>query len=193
MTSHPSDLLQAWLAEAREAGVRMPEAATLSTASAAGEPSARTVSVKRVDERGLAFGSSLRSRKASELGENPRAALTFWWEPAGRQVRAEGRVAVASREEAEAIWSERGRANRLAALASRQGEVLLDRRDLESAYEEADAAHGEEIPCPPDWGVYRLIPNAVEFWQEDDRRLIERELFTRAEAGESWKRVMLYP
>lgn len=193
MTSPPSDLLQAWLAEAREAGVRMPEAATLSTASANGVPSARTVSVKRVEERGLAFGTSLHGRKAAELMANPHGALTFWWEAAGRQVRAEGRVEEASRQEAEEIWSERGRANRLAALVSRQGEVLGDRRDLESAYAEADAAHSEEIACPPDWGVFRLVPEAVEFWQEDDQRLIERELFTRTGDGLSWKRTMLYP
>ncbi len=193
MSAHPADLLRVWLTEAREAGVRMPEAATLSTASAAGVPSARAVSVKRIDERGLAFGSSLRSRKAAELSVNPRGALTFWWEPAGRQVRAEGRMEEASREEAEEVWSERGRANRLAAIVSRQGEVLGDRRDLEFAYEQAEAEHGEEIPCPSDWGVYRLVPEAVEFWQEDERRLIERELFTRADGGEGWTRVLLYP
>jgi pyridoxamine 5'-phosphate oxidase len=191
VSAHPLDVLRTWLAEAREAGVRMPEAATLSTASAAGVPSARTVSVKRVDEHGLAFGTSLRGRKAAELEANPHAALTFWWEPAGRQVRAEGRVEETSREEAEEVWSERGRANRLAAIVSRQGEILGGRRDLEEAYEKADAAHGEDIPCPPDWGVYRLVPGAVEFWREDERRLIERELYTRE--GEGWTRVPLQP
>jgi pyridoxamine 5'-phosphate oxidase len=191
MREHPADRLRAWLAEARASGVRMPEAATLSTASGAGVPSARTVSVKRVDERGLAFGTSLGGRKAAELGANPHAALTFWWEAAGRQVRAEGRVEAASRAEAEKVWAERGRANRLAAIVSRQGKTLDDRRDLEAAYERADAEHGDEIPCPLDWGVYRLVPGAVEFWQEDERRLIERELFTRE--GDGWTRVLLQP
>lgn len=188
----PLDRLRTWLDEARAAGVRMPEAATLSTSTRDGGPSARTVSVKRIDERGLAFGTALDSRKVAELEANPRAALTFWWESAGRQVRVEGTTEAASRAETEQIWAERGRQNRLATLVSRQGEVLDDRRDLELAYARADTEHGDEVPCPDDWGALRVVPEMVEFWEEDERRLVVRELYALAEDG-SWSRELLQP
>jgi pyridoxamine-phosphate oxidase len=190
--SDPLDRLRAWLEDARVSGVRMPEAATLATATRDGEPSARTVSIKRVDRNGLAFGSATDGRKAAELGANPRAAVTFWWEVLGRQVRVEGRVDATRREEAERVWSERGRSNRLAALVSRQGEVLADRRELELAYERADLEHGDDPPCPDSWGVYRIIPATVEFWLQDSRRLITRERYTRRADG-SWICELLYP
>lgn len=188
----PLDRLRAWLEEASAGGVRMPEAATLSTSTPAGAPSARTVSVKRVDERGLAFGTALGSRKAAELAANPRAAMTFWWESAGRQVRVEGRVEAAGREEAEQVWSERGRENRLATLVSRQGEVLTDRRELELAYDLADAEYGDDVPCPDDWGVFRVVPDMVEMWQEDARRLVVRERY-RLGADGRWSCDLLQP
>lgn len=190
--SHPLERLRAWLEEARTRGVRMPEAATLATATPDGAPSARTVSIKRVDRQSLAFGTALDGRKSAELAANPRAALTFWWEASGRQVRVEGRVEAAGREESERVWSERGRANRLATLVSRQGELLTDRGDLELAYERADAEYGDHIPRPDDWGVYRVIPDTIEFWQEDGRRLITRERHTRRANGR-WSCELLQP
>jgi pyridoxamine 5'-phosphate oxidase len=192
LTDDPLTRLRTWLDEARDAGVAMPEAATLATATADGTPSARTVSVKVIDDRGLAFGTALTGRKAAELAENPRAALTFWWEPVGRQVRVEGVVERAPREEAERVWAARGRENRIATLVSRQGEPLVDRNDLERAYERADAQHGADVPCPEDWGVYRVIPRSVEFWQDDDRRLVARERHSVAADG-VWSRQLLQP
>lgn len=191
MGQDPIERLSAWLEDARASGLDQPEAATLSTASAGGVPAARTVSVKRVERRGLAFGTTLTGRKAAELAANPRAALTFWWEAIGRQVRVEGRVEALPRDEVEALWAERGRANRLATVISRQGEPLASREELEAAYDEADAAYGDEIPCPHDWGAFRVVPETVELWQQDDRRLIVRERFTRA--GDGWRSTLLQP
>ncbi len=170
----------------------MPEAATLATATRDGAPGARTVSIKRVDQDGLAFGTTLDGRKAAELATNPRAALTFWWEALGRQVRVEGRVVQAAREEAELLWSERGRSNRLATLVSRQGEVLADRRELERAYDRADSEQGDDPPCPTNWGAYRIVPETIEFWHEDRRRLIVRERHTRGADGR-WLTELLQP
>lgn len=188
----PLDKLRTWLEEARVSGVRMPEAATLATATREGVPSARTVSIKRVDQSGLAFGTALGGRKSAELDVNPRAALTFWWEVLGRQVRVEGRIVAAGRDEAELLWSERGRSNRLATLVSRQGEVLAERRELELAYDRADSEEGDDPSCPSNWGVYRIVPETIEFWLEDRRRLIVRERHTRQAHGR-WLCELLYP
>jgi len=191
--SDPVARLRAWMEQARAAGLRMPEAATLSTVAGDGGPSARTVSVKRVGDAGLVFGTSLTGRKSDELRCDPRAALTFWWEVAGRQVRVEGRVQEVARAEAEQIWNERGRANRLATLASRQGQPLASRAALEDAFAQVAARFGDgPIPCPPDWGAFRLVATAIEFWEEDERRLIARELFTRG-AGGDWEATLLQP
>jgi pyridoxamine 5'-phosphate oxidase len=178
---------------ARAGGVRMPAAATLSTVTLEGGPAARMVSVKRVDAHGLLVGTSLASRKSAELRAQPRAALTFWWEPLGRQVRAEGRVEPVAREEAKALWDERGRANRLVTLISQQGRPLASRRALEEAFARGSERFGDgPIPCPHDWGAFRVVPDAIEFWQEDERRLIERELFVRGPRGE-WESTLLQP
>jgi len=191
--SDPVERLRAWMDQARAAGLRMPEAATLSTVAGDGGPSARTVSVKRVDDAGLVFGTSLTGRKSDELRREPRAALTFWWEVAGRQVRVNGRVEDVPRAQAEQIWNERGRANRLVTVVSRQGQPLASRAALEDAFAQAAARFGDgPIPCPPDWGAYRLVPAAIEFWQEDEHRLIERELFTRRADG-GWEATLLQP
>lgn len=191
--SDPVAKLRAWMDGARAAGVRMPEAATLSTVASDGAPSARTVSVKRVDDGGLVFGTSLASRKSAELGAQPRAALTFWWEPVGRQVRVDGRAEPVGRAEAEAIWSERGRPNQLITAVSRQGRPLPSRDLLEEALARASQRYGDEpIPCPEDWGALRLVPEAIEFWAQDEQGFIERELFVRGSGG-GWTGTLLEP
>jgi pyridoxamine-phosphate oxidase len=189
----PLARLAGWLADARMAGLAMPEAATLATASRDGTPSARTVSVKRLDESGVVFGTSLASRKSAELDANPRAALVFWWEPTGRQARVEGRVELVSRAEAEAIWEERARANRIATIVSRQGAPLEDRAVLRAAFAEAVRRYGDgPIPCPEDWGAYRVLPDLVELWEQDEDRLVWREEFRRVADG-AWVRTLLQP
>jgi pyridoxamine 5'-phosphate oxidase len=188
----PFELLGRWLEEAREADVPAPSAMTLSTATADGRPSARIVSLKRVEGESLVFTTALWSRKAEELRANPRAAAVFYWPALGRQVRIEGRAEVAERELAEQLFAARPRAHQLQATVSRQGEeidsVEVLRARLKELEEELD---GAPVPCPPDWGAIRLAAKRVEFWREAEDRLHTRELYEAGATG--WRRWLLAP
>jgi len=190
--ANPFDLLNRWLQEAREAGVPAPGAMALSTATAAGEPSVRMVSLKRLDGAALVFTTALWSRKVEELRANPAAAAVFYWPALGRQVRIEGRAEVAERELAERLFDERLRGHQLQAVVSRQGQEIESvgvlRARLNELEQELD---GAPMPCPEDWGAIRLLGKRVEFWQEADDRLHTRELYERAENG--WRRSFLAP
>ncbi len=169
-----------WFAEAGTAGVRMPEAAALATATADGAPTARMVLVKGFDERGFVFYSGYESRKGRQLAANPRAALLFHWEALGRQVRIEGPVAHTSGEESAAYVRERPRASQLSALASPQSRTIDSREALERRVAELEQRHrGGELPLPSDWGGFRLVAETVEFWQQRQDRLHDRLRYRR--------------
>ena len=177
----PVAQLQAWLGEADAAGIALPEAMTLATASAAGSPSARMVLLKGCDERGLVFHTNYESRKGRELEENPRAAAVLYWNQLGRQVRVEGRIVQVSETESEAYFRTRPLGGQLGAWASpRQSEVIESRDVLDERVEELQAryAHGD-VPLPPFWGGYRLQPESFEFWQHRDDRLHDRFRYRR--------------
>lgn len=164
-----------WFEEAQAAGIRVPEAAALATATADGAPSARMVLVKAFDERGFAFYTGYESRKGRELAENPRAALLFSWDELGRQVRIEGSVERMARDESAAYFRTRPRQSQLAAWASRQSEPIPDREALEATFADAERRFaGGDVPLPPRWGGYRLWPASYEFWQHRDSRLHDR-------------------
>lgn len=188
----PLRQFERWLDEAREGGVDVPEAMALATATAEGKPSVRMVLLKGADERGFAFYTNEESRKGDELGANPHAALLFHWQPLGRQVRVEDRVEPVPAAEADAYFATRPRGSRLAAWASPQSRPLTDRAELERLYAEAAARHpGEDVPRPPHWGGFRLVPDAYELWQHADNRLHDR---VRYECdGDAWTRVRLAP
>jgi pyridoxamine 5'-phosphate oxidase len=188
---NPLRQFQRWFEAAREAGVPVPEAMTLATATADGRPSARMVLLKRADERGFGFHTNYESRKGVELAENPRAALLFHWRPPGRQVRVEGAVERVSTEESEAYFRTRPLASRVAAWASPQSRPLPDRAELDRLYADAAAAHGEEVPLPPHWGGFRLVPDRYEFWEHGDDRLHDRVRYERD--GDRWRRTRLAP
>ena len=173
-----------WFREAGTAGVRMPEAAALATASAAGDPSVRMVLVKGFDERGFVFYSNYGSRKGRELAANPRGALLFHWDPLGRQVRIDGPVQRVSARESAGYVRSRPRESQLSALASPQSETIGSRDELEQLVAELEARHGNgELPLPTDWGGFRLTAETFEFWQQRHDRLHDRLRYRRAADG----------
>ena len=186
----PVATFNAWMEEARAAGVSVPEAMTLATADAAGRPSARMLLLKGADERGFTFFSGYESRKGRELTENQRAALVFYWQPLGRQVRVEGTVRRLSEEESDAYWATRPPRSRAAAAASRQSEPIESRDRLEAEFQRL--LPGDEVRRPVRWGGYVLEPDAIELWQHRDDRLHERTRYSRAREG-GWREQLLSP
>jgi len=179
------DQLRAWLEEAVAAAVPEPTAMVLASADRDGAPAARTVLLKGLDERGLAFYTNLRSRKGRELEANPRASALLLWLALERQVRVDGEVEPVSDEEADAYFASRPRGSRLAALASPQSEVVTSRAQLEERFAELDARHPEGAPIarPPWWGGRRIVPSSVEFWQGREDRLHDRLRYRRVDGG----------
>jgi pyridoxamine 5'-phosphate oxidase len=183
VTAEPLEQFQAWFSRALQTELQA-DAMALATATRDGVPSVRMVLVKRVDERGITFGTNFDSRKGRELDENPRAAVTFNWVRLQRVVRAEGRVERCSDRESDAIWNARPREARLASAASRQSAPIPDRATLERLFAELDARYpGDDVPRPAFWGGYRLVPDAWEFWQGRDHRLHDRLQYEPDGAG----------
>jgi len=175
--------LHRWIDEARTAGVELPEAMTLATATRDGAPSARMVLLKDVADGGLSFFTGYASRKGAELRENPRAALVLYWHPLGRQVRVEGTVAPLPETESDEYFRSRPLGSRLSAAVSPQSEVVASREELEAAAERLGRAVGEEVRRPESWGGYRLVPAAWEFWQHRLDRLHDRFRYRPGEEG----------
>ena len=169
-----TEQFERWFEEALEAGVMEPDAMVLSTAGADARPSARTVLLKGVDERGFTFFTNLESAKGRELGRNPWAALVFPWLDLARQVVVGGAVAAVTAQESDAYFASRPRAAQVSALASPQSQLLASREELLARRAEVDAAHPGEVPRPAHWGGLRLAPATVEFWQGRPDRLHDR-------------------
>jgi pyridoxamine 5'-phosphate oxidase len=168
----------AWFEEAGAAGMRAPEATALATTAADGRPSVRMVLLKGFDERGFVFFTGYESRKGAELAANPRAALLFYWDPLGRQVRIEGPVERVSEAESDAYFASRPRGAQISASVSPQSRVVESRAHLEAAAAELEA-RGDELPRPPSWGGFRLAPETYEFWQHRANRLHDRLRYRR--------------
>lgn len=188
----PHQLFEDWLAEAVASEPNDPNAMTVATVGADGQPSARMVLLKGHDAHGFVFYTNLDSRKGGELAAHPKAALLFHWKTLRRQVRIEGPVELVDDGEADAYFATRGRNSRLGAWASDQSRPLDARATFEARFAAMQARFGEgDVPRPPRWSGFRVVPAAIEFWQDRAHRLHERRLFTRA--GERWSEGLLYP
>jgi pyridoxamine 5'-phosphate oxidase len=181
-----------WFAEAQAAQVPEPNAMSLCTVDAHGQPSARIVLLKEVDARGLVFYTNQDSRKGRELAAHPQAALLFFWAELERQVRIEGRVEVVDAATADAYFRTRPRSSRIGAWASPQSATLPDRAALEQRFAEAESRFtGDEVPRPPRWGGYRVVPASFEFWQGRPSRLHDRIAYTQEDS--EWRTRRLAP
>jgi pyridoxamine 5'-phosphate oxidase len=165
-----------WFQESVNGGVTEPNAMVVSSADADGRPSSRTVLLKAYDHRGFVFFTNYDSRKGRELAANPRASLLFPWVPLARQVIVTGDVERVSREETEVYFRTRPYGSRIGAWASEQSAVIGGRPELERRYEEFADRYPQvtEVPVPPFWGGFRVLPGTVEFWQGRENRLHNR-------------------
>ena len=188
----PFALFDSWFAEAQASEPNDPNAVAIATADARGRPSVRMVLLKGHGPDGFVVYTNRESRKAGELDANPHAALLFHWKSLRRQIRIEGAVERATDAESDAYFATRGRDSRLGAWASDQSRPLDRRETFEARFHEMEQRFaGGDVPRPPHWGGYRVVPQSFEFWQDRAHRLHERRVFTRS--GDGWTEGLLYP
>ena len=191
----PIAAFRRWFDEAAFAGVRMPEAMALATATRDGKPSLRWVLLRGLLEPGhFVFFTNAESRKGRELLANREAALGFHWEPLDRQVRIEGPVVPIDEEESDAYWETRARTSQVSAVVSVQSRPVADRPTMERAFAEFDAkSAGGLVPRPAHWGGFGLVAHAIEFWQGQPGRFHDRLRYERAHPGAPWTVTRLWP
>ncbi|MCP4697296.1 MAG: pyridoxamine 5'-phosphate oxidase [Gammaproteobacteria bacterium] len=178
--------------KAENSGVEYPMAMSLATADSQGRSSVRTVLLKGIDNGGFVFYTNQQSRKGRQLAGNPYASLLFYWPPLKEQVEAEGAIETVTAAEADAYWATRPLESRIGAWASHQSEPLKSRKELEDRYAEYAAKFEDgNIPRPPHWSGYRLLPDYIEFWQEQPFRLHNRACYRKSN-GE-WMYTLLNP
>lgn len=189
---NPFRQFDVWFKQAIDAQLPEPNTMTLATVDPRGRPSARIVLIKAVDERGFVFFTNYESRKGLELAQNPHASLLFYWIELERQVRVEGTVVKTSDAESDTYFASRPVGSRIGAWASEQSKVIESRAALEAREREFIAQYGDNPPRPPHWGGYRLIPDAIEFWQGRPSRLHDRLLYKRS-GNADWTIARLSP
>ncbi|KXV17747.1 pyridoxamine 5'-phosphate oxidase [Gluconobacter oxydans] len=192
LKADPFALFAAWMSDAEKSEPNDPNAMAVATATPDGRPSVRMLLLKGVDERGFVFYTNLESRKGRELLTNPHVALLFHWKSLRRQIRIEGPVEAVSAAEADAYFASRSRMSRLGAIASDQSRPLDDRSTFEERLKAVDEKYGDgPIPRPANWSGFRVLPEAIEFWQDRPYRLHDRAVWTRD--GNGWNVTRLYP
>jgi len=188
----PFSLFDSWFAEARTTEINDSNAMTIATANAGGQPSARMVLLKGHGPEGFVFYTNQQSRKAGDIAENPQAAILFHWKSLRRQIRIEGRLSTVPDTTADGYFATRSRDSQLGAWASDQSRPLDSRATFETRFEEmTERFAGSDVPRPPHWSGYCLVPERFEFWQDQAHRLHERRAFVRN--GENWTEGLLYP
>jgi pyridoxamine 5'-phosphate oxidase len=188
---HPIRELERWIEAAREDGAQHPASVAFVTVGEGGRPSARTVTLKRLEDEALLFTSALWTRKANEIRANPRVALLFHWPALGRQVHVTGEAAFAERSLAEELFDERDLVHQLQTVVSRQGEPVDDLAPLRDRLSHLARVQETAPACPEDWGALRVRPETIELWSESPDRIHERRLFERE--GDGWRVTLLSP
>jgi len=193
LADEPATQFREWFDDARGTeGLELPDACSLATVDEEGYPDARMVLLKGLDEEGFVFYTNLRSPKAEQLRDRPRAALVFHWKPLRRQVRVRGEVTPVPEDEADAYFASRPRGSQIGAWASEQSAAVESREALDRKFREArERFEGGEVPRPPFWSGFRLEPRSVEFWKQADNRMHDRFRYTRARGG--WEIFRLQP
>lgn len=192
MADDPIALFDAWYGEAKGAEANDPDAMAVATSTRDGMPSVRMVLLKGYGANGFTFYTNADSRKGEELAANGQAALLFHWKSLRRQVRIEGPAEEVGPEEADAYFATRGRDSQIGAWASDQSRPLDRRETFEARYEEVRARYeGKDVPRPPRWTGFRVMPERIEFWSDRPHRLHERRLFVKQ--GDGWTEGLLYP
>jgi pyridoxamine 5'-phosphate oxidase len=187
LDADPIKQFNTWFNEAAAAEIRDVNAMSLATISADGTPAARIVLLKGISERGFVFFTNYESEKGRQLAQNPMAALCLFWVQLERQIRITGAVEKTSREESEAYFQSRPIGSQLGAWASKQSEPIANREALEARLAEVQARFGGgPVSLPPYWGGYRVVPEAIEFWQGRTNRLHDRFRYSRAREGDAW-------
>ncbi|MTJ09683.1 MULTISPECIES: pyridoxamine 5'-phosphate oxidase [unclassified Anabaena] len=190
---NPFIQFQTWFSQSIAAQLPEPNAMTLATCTPDGKPSARMVLLKDFDERGFVLFTNYNSQKGQEISANPHASLVFWWAELERQVRIVGTVEKISSEQSDSYFEVRPPFSRLGAWASNQSEKIASREILEQQLQEFQRKYENlEVPRPPHWGGFRVIPQEIEFWQGRSSRLHDRLLYTHVDDG-SWKIERLSP
>jgi pyridoxamine 5'-phosphate oxidase len=188
----PCQLFEHWFAEAQASEINDPEAMAVATVDEDGRPAVRMVLLKGHGPTGFVFYTNEQSAKGDQLAQNPRAALLFHWKSLRRQVRVEGPVERVPEADADAYFATRARDSQLGAWASDQSRPLDSRETFERRFEEVkNRFEGQEVPRPPHWCGFRVIPERMEFWSDRPYRLHERRLFVCD--GNSWTEGLLYP
>lgn len=188
----PFGLFDQWFKDAARSEPGLPEAMSLATSTRDGRPSLRMVLLKDVGADGFVFYTNSESRKGREIATNSEAAICLYWKSISRQIRAEGRLAVVDAETADAYFRTRPRASQLAAWASDQSQPIADRADLFTRYADVEKRFaGGDVPRPPHWLGYRLVPRVIEFWQDVANRMHDRVVYTRLDAG--WRAERIAP
>ena len=191
-TPDPFSQFGAWLREAEASEPNNPNAMTLATVSADGRPSTRMVLLKGYDDQGFVFYTNYTSQKGRELLGNPNASLCFHWKSLGRQVRVDGRAEPVSDAEADAYFASRQRGSQIGAWASEQSRPVDSRDTLEERVRAVTIEYdGADVPRPPHWSGFRVVPDRIEFWTDRPNRLHDRQVFDRAVGG--WREQRLQP
>jgi pyridoxamine 5'-phosphate oxidase len=199
MPLDPTDLdpdpivqLGRWLSDAERSDVPLPNAFALATADGDGQPSVRFLLLRGLDAKGLHFYTNRASRKGRDIAVNPWASAAFWWPALDRQARVAGPVRQLPDDASRAYWRTRPRGSQLSASASQQGREIGSRAELEARVMEVAERQPGEVPLPPTWGGYLLVPHAMEFWESRADRLHDRIEYLRGADG-SWHRRRLQP